>query len=67
MIQRMQARLHVEGVESKCQATASNEGRERGRVVMLTVQTSGTHYAKQGVQETKGQDLDLDLPVAREG
>ena len=55
----MQARLHVDEVESMCLATVSNEGNERGMVVVLTVQTWGTHYAKQGVQEKEGQDLDL--------
>jgi hypothetical protein len=59
MIQRMQAKLHVGEGGSKCPATAPNEGTERGKIVMLTVQTWGTHYAKQGVQEKVGQDWDL--------
>jgi hypothetical protein len=55
----MQARLHVGQAESKCPATALNEGSERGTAVVLTVQTWGTHCAKQGVRENEGQDLDL--------
>jgi hypothetical protein len=36
-----------------------NEGREREKAVVLTVQRWGTHCAKQGAREKDGQDLNL--------